>query len=83
MPQHAIARRGQPRIVRRDDRRELTFPVHLAKQIVQRVGGVLVEVAGGLVGEEQRRGHDQRPRDGDTLLLAAGQHARAMLETFG
>jgi hypothetical protein len=46
--------------------------MHLAKQIVQRVGGVLVEVPSGLVGEEQRRAHDQRPRDGDTLLLAAG-----------
>ena len=31
----------------------------------------LVEIAGGLVGQEQRRAHDQRPRDGDTLLLAA------------
>jgi hypothetical protein len=82
-PQHSIARCREPRIVRRDNRRELTLPVHLAKQIMERVSGVLVEIAGRLVGEEQRRTHDQRTCDGDTLLFAAGQHPRPMFETFG
>ena len=32
-----------------------------------------VEVAGGLVAEHDRRAADQRPGDGDALLLAARQ----------
>ena len=38
--------------------------------------GVLVEVAGGLVGDQHRRLGDHRPGDGDPLLLAAGELAR-------
>ena len=34
-----------------------------------------VEVAGGLVGEDHRRFGDERPGDGDALLLAARQLA--------
>ena len=56
--------------------------VHLPQQIVQRFGGVLVEIAGRLVGEQQRRAHDQRARDRDALLLAARQHARPVLEAL-
>ena len=44
------------------------------------LGGVLVEVAGRLVREQQRGFHDQRARDRDALLLAARQHPRPMLE---
>ena len=33
----------------------------------------VVEVRGGLVGEDQRRVEAERPRDGDALLLPAGQ----------
>ena len=43
----------------------------------------LVEIAGRLVGQQQRRLHHQRPRNRDALLLAAGQLARPMLQTFG
>ena len=57
--------------------------VHLAQEIVQRLGGVLVEIAGRLVGEEQRRAHHQRPRDRDALLFAARQHARPVLQPPG
>ena len=35
-----------------------------------------VEIAGRLVGEQQARRVDQRARDGDALLLAAGELAR-------
>ena len=42
--------------------------------------GLGVEVAGGLVGEEELRAVGERPRDGDALLLAAGELGRAMLE---
>ena len=42
--------------------------------------GAAVEVAGRLVGEDQLRLRRQRPGDGDALLLAAGELARAVLE---
>ena len=35
--------------------------------------GAGVEVAGGLVGEDDRRAADQGPGTGDALLLAAGE----------
>ena len=42
------------------------------------VGGGLVEIAGGLVGEDQRRAVGERAGDGDALLLAARKLARAV-----
>ena len=42
-----------------------------------------VEVAGGLVGEDQRGLGDQRPGDGDALLLAAGQLAGPVVGPVG
>jgi hypothetical protein len=42
-----------------------------------------VEVARRLVGEQQRRLVDERPRDRDTLLLAAGELIRMMLGPIG
>ena len=49
--------------------------MHLAEQTVQRLGRVFVEVARRFVREEQGRAHDEGAGHGDTLLLAAGQHA--------
>ena len=46
-------------------------------------GGRGVEVAGGFVGQDQRRLGDQRPGDGDPLLLAAGQLAGPVLDPVG
>jgi len=40
------------------------------------LSGVLVEVAGGFVGEQQAGALEQCPGDGDSLLLAAGQPGR-------
>ena len=48
---------------------------------VGRRGGV--EVAGGLVGEDQLRVGDQGPRHRDALLLAAGQLAGAVVDPVG
>jgi hypothetical protein len=51
-------------------------------QEVQDVGrGVRVEVAGGLVGEDQIGLVDQRPGAGNPLLLTAGELGRAVRET--
>ena len=49
---------------------------------MQRVGSLLVEVAGRLVREENRRPHHQRARHRDALLLAARQHAGAVIQAL-
>ena len=46
--------------------------VELLEHLQDFLAGVRVEVAGRLVGEQQRRAVDQRPGDGHALLLAAG-----------
>ena len=53
------------------------------QQVVQVLGRVLVEIAGRLVGQEERRPHHERAGDRDALLLAARQHARPVLEALG
>jgi hypothetical protein len=50
--ERAVAHRGQPGIVRGDNRGQALLAVHLAQQVVERVGGVLVQVAGRLVREQ-------------------------------
>ena len=45
-------------------------------QVDDRPGGFVVELAGRLVGQQQPRPVGQRDRDGEPLLLAAGQPAR-------
>ena len=49
------------------------------QQVVQRLGRRLVEIAGRLVRQQQPRAHDQRPCDGDALLLAARQRPRPLI----
>ena len=44
--------------------------------------GLAVEVAGGLVGQQQRRAHDHSAGDGHPLTLAAGQLGRAMAQAL-
>ena len=51
----------------------------IAISVVEDVpGGVRIEIAGRLVGEEQARRVGDRARDGDALLLAAGQFGRTV-----
>ena len=53
------------------------FSARAARQQVEDfVGGLRVEVAGRLVGDDQRRVGDDRPGDADALLLAAGELPR-------
>ena len=42
----------------------------------------VVEVRGGLVGQDQRRIEAERTRDGDTLLLSARHVAGVVMETL-
>ena len=52
------------------------FLVDLADQLQDRVGGLRVQRAGGFIAQQHLRIRRQRPRDGDALLLAAGQLRR-------
>src|SRR3990167_1551178 len=61
-----------------DDQQGQALAVELFEQPDHLGTGMAVEVAGGLVGEQQRRLHDHGTGDGDALTLAAGQLRRAM-----
>ena len=47
------------------------------------LGAIAVEVAGGLVGDDERRVGDDGAGDGDALLLAAGEFERIVLHAVG
>ncbi len=47
------------------------------------VGGAFVEIAGGLVGEDQRGLVGEGAGDGDSLLLAAGELGGLVGQPFG
>ena len=46
-------------------------------------GGFGIEIAGGLVGEDERRVVGQHPGQGHTLLLADAQFARLVVQAVG
>ena len=58
-------------------------PVELAEQGVDPLGGLRIEVAGGLVGQQQPRLEAQRPGQRHPLLLAAGELAGPVVEPVG
>ena len=70
---HAVGVRRRDRVVG-DHHDGLAVVVDAAAEQVEHLGARLrVEVAGGLVGEDDPRPADQRPGHGDPLLLAAGE----------
>src|SRR4051812_24838191 len=54
-----------------DDQERHPLTVELPEELDDALSGPRVEVARGLVGEQQRRTRDQRPRDRDALALAS------------
>ncbi len=59
--------------MRDDDHRRVRIAVELLEQLDDAHAGGVIEIAGGLVGEEHARRVDERARDRDALLLAAGE----------
>lgn len=59
------------------------FAASSSKEADDVAAGLLIEVAGGLVGQNQRGRIHQRAGDGDALPLAAGELARAVLRAVG
>ena len=73
MPARASRRLG---IVRDHDDRLAELAVEPVEQVEDLLRRRAVEVAGRLVGDDDRRVGDQRPRDRDALLLPAGELVR-------
>ena len=71
-------RLGEAEVVGDDDDGGAVLLVDLEEEVVHRVAGLGVEVAGGLVGEEELGREDQGAGEGDALLLAAGELAGAV-----
>ena len=71
---------GDVFVVRDHDERLVLDLFGFQKKLHQLRRALLVEVAGRLVGEHQRRIVHKRPGDRDTLLLTAGQFVRQMVD---
>src|SRR5215471_16649958 len=72
---------GAPRVVRHHHDRLAEVGDRLPEEGQHAGRGVGVEVAGGLVGEDEVRLVDQRPGTGDALRLTAGELTGTMRET--
>ena len=57
--------------------------VHLLEQLHQPFRLTVIQIAGRLVRQQQRRTGDDRAGDGDALLLAAGQRGRLRVDMAG
>jgi MFS family permease len=71
-PDQPFGSGGDLRVVGSEQDRHVVFGAQAGKQVEDVRGGGGVEVAGGLVGEQQRRGVDQGAGDGDALLFPPG-----------
>ena len=80
---HAVAARGQRRVMRHQHQRGAAAGVAREQQIDDLLAGGLVEIAGRLVGHQDRRIGRQRARERHALLLAARQFGRIMVEPLG
>ena len=65
-----------------ENQRSAAFGLLGEEKIGDLAAGVAVEIAGGFVGDDQRRIGSQRPGDRHALLLAARQLSREMRQAF-
>ena len=70
-------------LVRDEQDGQAELPVEVAQQLEDRAGGLRVEGAGGLVGEQHLGVAGQGAGDADALLLAAGELGRVVLGLVG
>src|SRR5439155_18295733 len=76
----AVERGGQPRTMGHHQEAAASSCDEVARERQNVVRRRLVEIAGGLVGEQQQRLYRQCAADRDALLLSAGQLLRVALE---
>src|SRR5471030_1751208 len=74
---------GDLRLVRDEHDRDAALVLEPLEDVHHLDARAAVEIAGWLVGEENRRVVEQRARDRDALLLAAGQLIRMMISAVG
>jgi acyl-CoA thioesterase-1 len=79
-PDHALGVLGDAGVVRHQDDGDPLLLVELLEHLQHLLARARVEVAGGLVGEQQARLVDERAGDRDALLLAAGELRRVVVE---
>src|SRR5688572_20196289 len=72
--------RGEAGAVRDDDQDVLLPPMEIEQQRGHCGRRRLIEIPGWLVAQNEARLPNQRTRDGDALLLAARQLARAVID---
>ena len=82
-PHDAVAALRQRIVVRDQHQRGAALDVAGEQQVDHLPAGRLVEIAGRLVGDENRRIGRQRAGERDALLLAAGQLRRIVSKPFG
>src|SRR5579883_2820113 len=78
-----VAARGEIRVMRDKDERRAALGAQLEEKVDDRLAGRLVEIAGRLVGDENRRPRRQGSGERDALLLAARKLRRIMREAAG
>ena len=81
-PDYPVHLRGKSLVVGCHQRSAALAADEVEELTEHRVGGVLVEVAGRLVGEHQRRLVGERAGDRNALLLTAGELGRTMVQTL-
>jgi hypothetical protein len=79
----ACARIFDQRAVMGGDQHGRSQPVEFAEQSDQSLADFRIDIAGRLVGEKQIGTGDDGARDGDTLLLAAGQRGGSGVQAVG
>jgi len=77
---HSVHLARETFVVRRDQRGAAFAPNEAEELAEHGIGGVLVEIACRLVGENERRFVCESPGYGDALLLAAGKLGRPVIE---
>src|SRR5690348_11512168 len=78
----ALASFGQRSIVGDQQQRRAEPGVLVEQRLDDRLAGRAVEIAGRLIGQQQRRAGDKGAGDRDALLLAAGKLPRIMSEAM-
>jgi hypothetical protein len=68
--------------VGRHEKREAALALQLQEEIVDDGARLRIQVTGGLIGEDHLRPVDERARDGDALLLTAGQLAGPVMQAI-
>src|SRR6185312_9414694 len=82
-PHHPLTAFGQTVFMSDQEQGRAAFGIQAEHQLADRRAIDAVEIAGGLVGEQDLRPRRQRPGQGHALLFAAGQLRRIMSRPVG